>query len=158
MTSMTLQGFDKLAKTLDDLPNDVARRFAQTAARAASRDFRKKAMVKVPRGKQPSRKSRRTKGTKGKPGKREFFDFGRWHDNLKITRARDEEDRNTVAMRVTSGDAFWSWFYEKGTVDQPARPVITPLFFAETDNMIDAMRDSLERSIIRRETRLSALD
>jgi HK97 gp10 family phage protein len=164
---MKLTGFDKLAKALDELPKEVATNYGIRATRAAAKYIGKRVEQVVPKGTQSTKKTRRLKGRqlidgrRKRQGEKVSYDYGRWHQNIRVRRDKRSENPGEISFMVTSGDAFWSWFYEKGTVDQPARPVIAPLFLSETDAMITLMANRLEKAIIRREkriARLSALD
>jgi HK97 gp10 family phage protein len=65
-----------------------------------------------------------------KPGRK----YGHLRDEISFRR-EGTDNPNVVAFRVTTGDAFWGYFYEFGTVKQPPRPI----FRAETEGMKDEL-------------------
>jgi len=60
--------------------------------------------------------------------------YGHLRDEIRFRR-EGTDNPNVVAYRVTTGDAFWGYFYEFGTVRQPPRP----RFRAETEGMKDEL-------------------
>lgn len=65
-------------------------------------------------------------------------DAGRKYDHLRdeiSVRREGTDNANQIAFRVTTGDAFWGYFYEFGTARQPPRPI----FRAATEGMKDEL-------------------
>lgn len=60
--------------------------------------------------------------------------YGHLKDNIRVRR-EGTDNPNQIAFRVTTGNAFWGYFYEFGTVHQPPRPI----FRAETEGMKDEL-------------------
>lgn len=148
--TVDLNGFDDLKRELGQIGHD-ARKAGRGSVSYAARKFSRKFKAAVPVGTGPTRKSRRLKS-----GRQVWYDYGRWKGNVKVQEARSGLASTEVSYRVTSGDAFWSWFYEKGTAKQAPHPVLGPLFDGQVTVMIEDMREGMERYLIRREKRLLA--
>ena len=147
--SVTLTGFDDLRRELDEMETKTVRAARRASAGYAARKFRGKFKAAVPVGTESTTKTRRNKD-----GTSRSYDYGRWNQNVRVQEDRGG-DRSESSYRVTSGNAFWGWFYEMGTARQPARPILRPLFDSSVDTVLDDMRDGMERYLIRREARLA---
>jgi HK97 gp10 family phage protein len=60
--------------------------------------------------------------------------YGHLKDEIRVRR-EGTDNANQIAFRVSTGDAFWGYFYEFGTVKQPPRPI----FRSETEGMKDEL-------------------
>lgn len=146
--SVRLDGFDDFKRDLEEIGRD-AKKARRGSVGYAARRFGRKFKAVVPVGTGPTRKTRRLKS-----GSQAVYDYGRWKGNLKVREDRGGDAQET-SFRITSGDAFWSWIYEMGSVKQPPRPVLRPLFDGQVNVMIEDMREGMERYLIRREKRLA---
>jgi HK97 gp10 family phage protein len=121
----TLSGFDDLAKEMDRLGRD-ARPAGRAAVRSGAGKLRTKLKRAIPVGSGPTKKASgagRKARQRGKAAPVSYIQYGRWRDNVKVQYAKPIASGD-VGFRVTMSNAFWSWFYEAGSVHQPARPIV----------------------------------
>jgi len=126
-----IKGFDEVKKLLDQLPDKVSRRIAQSAVTSAARVVQKEVKKAAPRGTEPSNASRK---------------YGRLRDNIRVIRLRFVKD-GQVAARVDTGSAFWALFIEFGTRYIAAKPWFSPAFNNAAGAAFDKMRDTLARRL-----------
>jgi HK97 gp10 family phage protein len=127
MMQVKLEGFKELAAALDNLPGRVEDKVLQSAVTGAIRQAGKEIRKDAPRSEEQSTAS---------------LKYGRLSKNIKISRVRSAKKRGKGA-KITIGDAFWGFFYERGTRYQPARPWFVPAF----DRARAAMLSELSKRI-----------
>lgn len=72
--------------------------------------------------------------------------YGHLRENIKVRR-QGTTNPNVVAFRVTTGDAFWAYFYEFGTAKQAPRPIFRATVEGMRDSLISIQADSLRKGI-----------
>ena len=69
----------------------------------------------------------------------------------KLTNLKIETKKNVTSTQkgavISTGNAFWAWFYEFGSRHQPARPWFRPAFAASVDQVLAALKDRLGNGI-----------
>lgn len=108
-----LTGFDGLSETLRELPTRVENKVLQKSVTAAARSVRKEFQNAAPRDEE------------GQSPASELY--GRGYRNIRVQRLKRTE-KGQKGARITTGNAFWLYFYELGTRYQPARPWFLPTF------------------------------
>ncbi len=128
---MKLEGFNGLDRLLKDLPNKVEKRILQTSVNAALRVGVREIKKNTPRGLKPSQASRKYKSL---------------HKNIRVIRLKRHK-ANARAARITTGDAYWGYIYEKGSRYQEAKPFFEPAFKRSRDRMIKELGDRIGAGI-----------
>ncbi|MAX00865.1 MAG: hypothetical protein CMN72_14745 [Sphingomonas sp.] len=72
--------------------------------------------------------------------------YGHARENIRVGRVRPRKE-TAIVFKVTTGDAFWMFFYEKGTVTQPARPWARPTVERMKQQFINVQVDVLRAGI-----------
>jgi len=80
------------------------------------------------------------------PQRRGDRQYGHLRENIKVQR-RGTANPNVIAFRVTTGDAFWAYFYEFGTAKQPARPIFRGAVESMRDTLISIQTGTLRKGI-----------
>ena len=123
-----MDGGDKLAKTLQDLPNRVNRSVQREALKSAAEIIRSNVAAKAPR----------------EPGTPDLA------DNIGIaTDVRPGGGDVGVGIGVPRG-FFYDWFNEFGTVKQSAKPFWRPAFDSEGQRAIKVMAGAMWEALIRK--------
>lgn len=138
-----IEGLTELKAALAELSNEVATKIGVAADRKAA-NLMKDAMVAIapynPKGSIRSRTSKAGVVTK--------TDYGHLRDNIRVRRARATTD-NKVVFNINTGNAFWGYFLEYGTVNMSARPFMRPAFDAFKGAAIDVQINELKVGIER---------
>jgi HK97 gp10 family phage protein len=130
-----LEGFDKLDNALKQLPLKVQRRVLQNAATSAIRVGAKSIKKDTPRGVERSPASEQ---------------YGQGYRNIRVKRTKPRgANRNFVSAKVDTKNAFWLYFYEKGTRYQPARPFFGRAFQNAVPQMLAKLKERLSIGIER---------
>lgn len=144
-----LNGFKDFDKLLRDLPKNVENRVLQGAVNGAARVGKKAIKSRAPvHQKFQSAASRM---------------YGTLKDNISVVVSKRDKKRGQRGAYLTTKDAFWGYFYEKGTQRyqgkrkhragqlgsryQPARPFFLPAFKAAYKEMIDELAKRLGSGI-----------
>lgn len=128
-----LQGFKELDDALAKLPNRVAGKTLQRSVNAAMREGKKAVKKAAPIAEQRSPQS---------------LKYGRLSENIKSGRARANKKSEKVAY-VSTGDAFWGWFLERGTRFMAANPWFMPAFESVQSKILDVLKEKLAMNIDR---------
>ena len=72
--------------------------------------------------------------------------YGPIKKNIRVIKLKNLR-RGQKGARLDTGNAFWAFFYEKGTRHQPARPWFLPRFTALIDNVVDTVSDQITEGI-----------
>lgn len=126
-----LEGFEGFDRLLGELPKVVEKRILQTSVNAAARLGARKIRKNAPRGAKNSKSSKTYKPLR---------------KNIRVTRLK-RVPRNTRAARISTGDAFWGYIYEKGSRYQPARPFFEPAFKSSRTGMVKELGDRIGAGI-----------
>lgn len=137
-----LSGFKEFDTLLKTLPKNVENKVLQGAVTAAARVAFKAIKAAAPRHTE-KQSSASTK-------------YGSLLENLRVVVSKKDKKRGKRGAYVSTGDAFWSLFYEKGTRNQPARPWMLPAFKAVYTDMLKVIVDKLNAGITREATKQTA--
>jgi HK97 gp10 family phage protein len=141
--SNKLEGVAELKAALAELSNEVATKEGRNANRAAAGVIQKAFKEYAPYRPGVQLKYWKTKG--GSKSR----DYGDLRDNIRVRLAKARKE-NTITYNVTTGNAFWGYFLEYGTVNMPAQPWMRPAFDAfvgrATQVQIDRLKVGVERA------------
>lgn len=141
--AVKIEGVAELKAALAELSNEVATKIGVAADRKAAR-LMADAMVAIapynPKGSYRSRTSKAGIVTK--------TDYGHLRDNIRVRRARATTE-GKVVFNINTGNAFWGYFLEYGTVKMTARPFMRPAFDAFREQAITVQIDELKTGIER---------
>lgn len=129
-----LSGFKELQTAIDKLPGNVDNRVLQAAVTGAIRQGAKEIRSSVPVGSEP----RSINSQK----------YGSARKNIKVSRVRSAK-KSGKGAKVTTGNAFWMWFYERGSRHQPARPWFAPAFARAKGAMLAELSDRIKTGVER---------
>lgn len=73
-------------------------------------------------------------------------DYGHLRDNITVGPVRAHKI-NAVVYKVSTGNAFWAYFLEYGTVNMPAYPWARPIVERLKEDLINVQVDILQRGI-----------
>lgn len=76
-------------------------------------------------------------------------DYGRIRTNIRARAVRTGADTKAVVFTISTGSAFWGWFQEFGTSDQPARPFMRPLWEANKMPTLNGIADDFSAGVTR---------
>lgn len=94
----------------------------------------------------PYNPNSRPKTRTTKAGEVSHTDYGHLRDNIRVRQVRPRKE-TAVVWKVTTGDAFWAYFYEFGRIGQPPRPTFRPAVEAMKSQLISVQVDILQRGI-----------
>jgi HK97 gp10 family phage protein len=77
-----------------------------------------------------------------RPGRR----YGPLRTSIKLRR-EGTDNANVIAFRVTTGEAFYAYFYEFGTAKQPARPTFRPMVESMKNELVSIQSATLRAGI-----------
>lgn len=72
--------------------------------------------------------------------------YGHLRDEITVRR-EGTDSANQIAYRVSTGDAFWGYFYEFGTVKQRANPIFRVTTDGMKDELVNIQIDQLRAGI-----------
>jgi HK97 gp10 family phage protein len=138
--SIDLKGVKELEIALEALGKDVATRIGRKAVRDPAKVLQEALVLSAPY----------------RPGTREKSNgrYGHLRDNLKVVSVRAKKP-GLLLYRVSTGDAFWGNFLERGTVTITPRPWMRPTVDRETDNIVSLQIETLTLGIDRAAKRLA---
>ena len=105
--SGTLTGFNDFEKLLKELPTRVQKKILQKSVTGAMREIRTDMRNAAPRDENGQSQASK--------------EYGRLRKNIKVVKLKKTKPGEKGA-RITTGNAYWGYFYELGTRFQPARP------------------------------------
>ncbi len=139
MITFKLEGGKELAAALKNLPDAISLRVQREALRAGAEPMRAHAASLAPRGP----------------------DAPHIADNIVIGAASGKaaeefirEDAAAIAVGP-SKDFFYGFFWEYGTIKQPARPFMRPAFDTQAPRSLEIIGQRLGEAIIKAANRLS---
>lgn len=130
ITRFAIEGGRELDAMLGNLGTSVATKIGVDAVRASSEALQEAWQRAAPYDPNPKRD--RT--------------YGHLRENIKVRR-QGTTNPNVVAFQVTTGDAFWAYFYEFGTAKQPARPIFRGVVEGMRDQLVTIQADTLRKGI-----------
>jgi HK97 gp10 family phage protein len=141
----SLDGVKELKDALAALGDEVSTKIGRTSNRRSAQDFA--ATLKAAMPHRP--------GVQLKYYKGHGRDYGDLRDNVRVRLARARKE-HTITYNVDTGDAFWSYFLEFGTVNLAAKPFMRPAFDSAASALIDMQSHELRGGIDRATRRLAA--
>ncbi len=139
---ISMPGLAELDKVLGDLGHAVATEIGSDAIKASADLLRDAWQLAAPYDPRP-----KTKSWTLKSGEVRSKDYGHLNQNIRVGSVTPEKE-NAVVFKVTTGNAFWGYFVEIGTVKmrpQPwARPELERLKSALVNVQIETLRDGIE--------------
>lgn len=133
MIKFDLQGFEEADKALRELPEQLQKFALQDATRTAIREARKEIKAAAPRG-------------RGVTSVQKKYGYKKLKNSLRVKNLRRIKKAQAGA-RVDTGTAFWAYFYEKGTRNQPARPFFQPAFERSKGRVMKKLSEVLFKNI-----------
>lgn len=127
MVSIRVEGGEKLARTLGELPNRVNREVQRAALREAGEIIRSRASALAPR----------------EPGAPDL------DDNIRMSNANPGRGDVGIAIGPTKG-FFYGFFQEFGTSRHGAQPFMRPAFDGERHRVVKAITSAMWGALIRR--------
>jgi len=143
---MTFEGGKELERLLKELGQKEATKIGNRVMRAATKRMFQEIRDRAPVGTQSTRRTRRKKN-----GQQVVADYGRLTSpgNLKFRKLPKKPGSTEISFMVITGDAFWGYFLEYGTVDMPAQPFIRPTFDREATPTLEFIGDELNKGIVK---------
>ena len=136
-----IEGLTELKAALAELSDEVATKIGVAADRKAARLLANAMIAIAPYNEQGSVRSRTSKS-----GVVTRTNYGHLRDNIRVRRAR-AKTAGKVVFTINTGNAFWGYFLEYGTVNMEARPFMRPAFDAFKDQAIDVQISELKSGI-----------
>ena len=143
--SFRIDGLAELDRTLAAIADPkAATRIARTAGRRVMKQFAGDLIAAAPVGTRSTvRRVKRRDGTVRES------DYGRITTNIRTRLVRTGEDTKAVVFTVSTNNAFWGWMQEFGTVNQPARPFMRPLWEQRKMGILNDVADGLGAGVMR---------
>lgn len=129
------KGFKELDDALGKLPNNIQKRVLQNAANAGMRVIRKSIIAQAPQN----------AGVQSPASER----YGTLKENISKARKARVREKQRKSSYVSSGDAFWGYFLEKGTRYIPATRWFSRAVESAKDAALEKVRKSLGKGIDR---------
>lgn len=129
MLESKVGGFEDAHKLLKELPVRVQRNVLQTA----TRDTLKEVALKPIKAAAPRHDGKRSQKSK---------QYGTLFANIRVAKLRRVR-KGEKGARISTGNAFWGFIYEKGSRHQAARPWFAPKFRMLEGNMIKTLADKI---------------
>lgn len=130
ITRFAIKGGRELDAMLGNLGTEVATKIGVDAVRASSVALQEAWQRAAPYDPNPKRDRA----------------YGHLRENIKVRR-QGTTNPNVVAFQVTTGDAFWAFFYEFGTAKQPARPIFRGVVESMRDQLVSIQAETLRKGI-----------
>lgn len=134
-----ISGLNEALAILRKMPDRVRTRVLRGAVRAGATVMRRQVRANAPRGDEPSPASEK---------------YGRLRDNIRIIRLK-RGPKTWAGYRVDTGDAYWGYFIEFGTVKMAPRAWFRPAVDTAAEASLARMRDQMGRSIEREAAKLA---
>lgn len=138
-----VEGLRELDAALALLDTEVATKLGVTAGRKSAQ-----ALEGELKSVAPYRAGQHLKYWSTSGGRSNSRDYGHLRDNIKVRKARSRET-NYIVFNVTTGQAFWGYFLEYGTVNMAAKPWARPAVERMKDELVSIQIDILGKGINR---------
>ena len=138
-----LHGVAELKAALAELSDEVATKIGVAADRKAARLMAAEMVAIAPYNPSGSIRSRTSK-----KGVKTRTDYGHLRDNIRVRRARAKTD-GKIVFTINTGNAFWGYFLEFGTVKMPPHPFMRPAFDATREAAVNVQIEELKTGIER---------
>ncbi|WP_420141773.1 HK97-gp10 family putative phage morphogenesis protein [Sphingomonas sp.] len=122
-------GFEELDRELATLGTEIATKIGEKAFKDSAAALQQAWIEGA-----PFRPGRRLKYWTSRMGWSSSADYGHLRDNIRVRRVKAQK-QSAIVYAVHTGDAFWAYFLEFGTVAMRAMPWARPI--------IDRMKDRL---------------
>lgn len=146
-TTIKFKGVNELAQSLKKLPDRVENKVLQSAVNSGLLPAKKAIIAAAPLGPDKTgnrqHRSQRTASDWARIKK-----YGHLKKQIKIMRLKRVGYKERAA-RVTTGKAFWAFWYELGNRRQPARPFFLPAFTKSVNQVLETLSDKLAKGIER---------
>lgn len=133
MIGIKLDGLQELNNALGKLPKNVENRVLQNAVTSSARIARKKIADNAPRDADGQSQASKK--------------YGRLFKNIKVRNSRRDRRNGQRGAYITTGNAFWGYFLEKGTRFISPKPWFLPAFTASANAMIENLKEKLQIGI-----------
>lgn len=137
-----LGGMDDLRKALEELGSEVATKLGKQAVRDSAVYLQGKMVAAAPH--RPGVQLKYYGRKRGRIAR----NYGDLRDNIKVRLAKSRKV-TAVSYTVSTGQAFWGYFLEFGTVRMAAQPWMRPTFDAAVNVCVDLQIDRLRAGIAR---------
>lgn len=131
---MKWDGFKEFDNLLAQLPRNVEERVIQKAVNKVLKNVLPEFMRRAPKHKT---------GEQSKMSK----EYGSILANLRVRPTRSQP--GSRGARVTTGNAFWAYFFDKGTRHQPARHWYDRVFAALSEKLLSALGVEIDAGVER---------
>lgn len=142
-----LQGFKELDSALGKLPYEVGTKVLQNAVSSAIlpafHAVKQAAPIGPDLNRSPDSRAAQIK-----------MKYGKLRDNIKKRRSRNYSDK-TKSAYISTGNAFWGFFLERGTKYIPANRWFSKAFEGSKDAMLEKLKKDLARGIDKQFKRLT---
>lgn len=139
--NIAMPGLAEVARNLESLGKEVATEIGLEAVRAGAEVLQ----VAWQRA-APFDPDSKVKSWTLKSGEVRSKNYGHLNQNIRIGKVRPQKE-SAVVYKVTTGDAFWGYFVEFGTVNMRARPWARPTMEMMKQQMLDVQVDVLRAGI-----------
>lgn len=141
--SVKIEGLAELKAAFEQLGKEVSTKIGVRANRKAANLMKQAIVAIAPVGTRNQVRSRTSK-----KGVVTRTDYGHLNANIRVRRARAKTD-NKIVFHINTGNAFWGYFLEHGTVHMPARPFMRPAFDATRQTCVNVQIAELKVGIER---------
>jgi HK97 gp10 family phage protein len=128
-----VSGFREAHQILQDLPRSIQNRVLQQSCLDGMRSVKKDFKAAAPK---------HDRGDRSQASQT----YGTLASNIRVIRLK-RLPKGQKGARIDTGEAFWGYFYEKGTRHQPARPWFLPAFQRAQTAITTALVDSIIKRI-----------
>lgn len=139
MTTSRVTGLKEARAALRKLPDRVQKRVMSGAVRAGATVIRSEVKRAAPVGGEPSKAAEM---------------YGRLKDNLRVIKLKRNIPKGSAMYRVDTGNAFWGYMLEFGTVLMAARPWFRPAVDGGYAKAVNKIKERLAAGIEREATKL----
>lgn len=130
---MEVEGFDEMAKKLENLAPKVFNKVVQSSTTSAIREAAKQIRKDAPRG-------------KGVSSVQKKYGYKKLHKSISVKRLKPQK-KYERATKIDTGNAFWVRFLEFGTRYMPAQPFFAKAFRNSESKMIAKLAEKIGTGI-----------
>lgn len=141
MLPIQIEGVRELDAGLASLGTELATVWGHKAFRASADELRDAWITGAPHD-----PTTRKKYWTLKSGEANSASYGHLRDNIKVRKVKPQKE-HAIVYAVTTGNAFWAYFLEFGTVQMPPRPWARPIVERMRGELIQTQVDILKQGI-----------